>query len=149
MDPVLLRALLVTVGIVVLTLAGRWWQARDGRVQPGEDDDALARNHLDALGLHLRGASSGAVLLGSPTCAPCVQLKRILGELASERDGFRWVYADAADHLALADEHRVMRVPTLFVVDPEGRILARTSGVPNGEDLRRVLDGGRCDDLAA
>jgi thiol-disulfide isomerase/thioredoxin len=149
MDPILLRGLAVTVGVVVLTLIGRWWQARDGRVRLGEGDDLLARHHLDALGLDLRGSVAGAVLLGSPTCTPCVQVKRVLTELVTQRDGFRWVYADAADHLALTEEHRVMRVPTLFVLDPSGRILARTSGVPHLDDLRRVLDGERCDDLAA
>lgn len=149
MDPVLLRALAVAVGAVVLTLVGRWWRGRDGRVRLGDADDALGRDHLDALGLDLRGASAGAVLLGSPTCAPCVQVKRVLAQLAAEHDGFRWVYADAADHLALTDEHRVMRVPTLFVVDPAGRVLARTSGVPDIAELRAVLDGSRCGGLAA
>jgi hypothetical protein len=33
-----------------------------------------------------------------------------------------------------------MRVPTLFVLDPAGRILARTSGVPAKRDVERVLD---------
>jgi len=149
MDPMVLRALAVAVGVVVLTLIGRWWQARDGRVRPGEDHDALRRDDLDALGLDLRGASAGAVLLGSPTCTPCGQVKRVLADLATKRDGFRWVYADAADHLGLAEQHRVMRVPTLFVVDASGRILARSSGVPDVDDLERVLDGDRCDGLAA
>ena len=149
MDPMVLRALTLAVGVVVLTLVGRWWQARDGRVRPGAAHAALRRGDLDALGLDLRGASAGAVLLGSPTCAPCVQVKRVLADLATKRDGFRWVYADAADHLGLAEQHRVMRVPTLFVVDASGRILARSSGVPDVDDLERVLDGDRCDGLAA
>lgn len=152
MDPVLIRALAVALGVVVVVLVGRWWQGRDGRVRLGGDGVALGRHHLDALGLDLRGASRGAVLLGSPTCTPCVQVKRMLTELASQREGFRWVYAEAADHLALTEEHRVMRVPTLFVVDAAGRVLARISGVPDAEELSRVLDGdrrGRYDGLAA
>jgi hypothetical protein len=47
---------------------------------------------------------------------------------------------DAADHLDLARTHHVLRVPTLFVLDRRGRILARTSGVPAERDLLRVLD---------
>ena len=149
MDPLLLRALAVATGLIVLTLLGRWWQRRDGRVRIADEGEVLVADHLDALGLDLRGASAGAVLLGSPTCAPCVQVKRVLSDLEDERDGFRWVYADAADHLALTAEHRVLRVPTLFVLEPTGRILARTSGVPDGDELRRLLDGDRCDGLAA
>lgn len=148
MDPVLLRALLVAAGVVVLMALGRWRQGRDGRVRAGAQEAALG-DHLDALGLDLAGASAGAVLLGSPTCAPCEHVKRVLAELEAERDGFRWVYADAADHLALTEEHRVMRVPTLFVVEPGGRILGRSSGVPRADDVRRVLDGERLDGLAA
>lgn len=158
-DPVLLRLLLVLAGLAVVVAAGAWWQRRDGRVQvtaPGTDEDAddtahrLSPAQLGDVGLDLRGAEAGAVLLGSPTCAPCTSVKRILGEVADQRDGFRWVYADAAEHLDLAREHRVLRVPTLFVVDPQGRILARTSGVPAQDDLTAVLDrGADLDEFAA
>lgn len=149
MDPVVLRALLVVAGLVVLVLVGRWWQRRDGDLQATSDVAVIDDHHLDALGLDLDGADAGAVLIGSPTCAPCDSVKKVLGELEDERDGFRWVYADAADHLALTSEHRVLRVPTVLVVEPTGRILARTSGVPRADALRRVLDGEDPGPLAA
>ncbi|MCC5949110.1 MAG: thioredoxin family protein [Nitriliruptoraceae bacterium] len=165
MDPVLLRLLLVVAGVALVTLLGLALRRRDGRIvasaTPESDggasgggadtaDDAprLDASHLDAVGLDTDGAAAGAVLLGSPTCAPCDAVKAILSDLAQEREAFRWVYADAADHLDLAREHRVLRVPTLFVVDAEGRILGRTSGVPRPDDLRQLLDG-RDVDLAA
>ena len=141
MEALLLRALLVGVLLAALVVIGRWWQRRDGTVRAGHGA-ALATDHLDAVGLDLSGVSAGAVLLGSPTCTPCVAVKQVLGELEAERPGFRWVYADAADHLDLAEAHRILRVPTLLVVGQGGRILARTSGVPQADDLRRVLDEG-------
>jgi thiol-disulfide isomerase/thioredoxin len=141
MDPMLLRLLLVLGLLAVVTLGGRWWQRRDGHVRAPEDGEAITPEHLEDLGLDLRSADAGAVLLGSPHCSPCEAVKRVLGELADERRTFRWVVVDAALHLGLAEAHRVMRVPTLFLVDQDGRILARTSGVPRAEDLRRVLDG--------
>ncbi|MFA9432342.1 thioredoxin family protein [Egicoccus sp. AB-alg2] len=142
MEPVLLRLLLVVGLLAVVGLAGAWWQRRDGRVRGGDGAVTVAGEHLAAVGLDLRAASAGAVLLGSPTCAPCTAVKRVLGDLQAERQDFTWVYADAADHLDLAQAHRVLRVPTLLVVDAEGRLLARTSGVPDADDLRRVLDDG-------
>lgn len=156
-DPVLLRLLLVLGGLALVVAVGAWWQRRDGRVRTtdhadhgGDDTARLSADQLEAVGLELSGSSAGAVLLGSPTCAPCGIVKRILGEVADQRDGFRWVYADAADHLELAREHRVMRVPTLFLVDARGRILARTSGVPAQDELTAVLDrGDPLDDVAA
>jgi thiol-disulfide isomerase/thioredoxin len=141
MDPILLRLLLVVGLVAVVGLAGRWWQRRDGHVRAPEEGELITADHLDDLGLDLRGAEAGAVLLGSPHCSPCEQVKRVLGQLAGDRPAFRWVAVDAALHLGLAESHRVMRVPTLFLVQPDGRILARTSGVPRVDDLRRVLDG--------
>ncbi len=146
MDPVLLRALAVG-GLVVLVLLVGWvWRRRDGRLRHSDavgHQQRTARlhgDHLAAVGLDLTDAEAGAVLLGSPTCAPCDTVKQVLGDLAQERDRFRWVYADAGEHLRIAEEHRVLRVPTLFVVAPDGRIVARTSGVPRHDDLRRVLE---------
>jgi hypothetical protein len=149
MDPMVVR-LVVVVGLVAVVAAvGRWWRTRDGAVRAG-GEVRVDRRHLAAVGLDLAGAQAGALLLGSPTCAPCGTVKRLLGELAAERDGFRWVYADVADHLEVADQHRVLRVPTLLVVDGAGRLLARTSGVPRREELRAVLDGrGRLTEDAA
>ena len=156
-DPIVLRLLLVLVGLAVVVTAGTWWQRRDGRIvvtdEDAVDDEDAARlsgDQLRAVGLDLDDVAAGAVLLGSPTCAPCTTVKRILGEVADRRDDFRWVYADAADHLDLTREHRVLRVPTLFVVDADGRILARTSGIPAQDELTDVLDRGTgLDDVAA
>ncbi|MFA9444097.1 thioredoxin family protein [Egicoccus sp. AB-alg6-2] len=142
MDPILLRLVAVAALVALVAAFGTWWRRRDGRVQTGDGAARLAAHHLDAVGLRLERSGVGAVLLGSPTCTPCTAVKRVLRELASERDKFAWVYADAADHLDLATEHKVLRVPTLFLVDADGRVLARTSGVPLADDLRRVLDDG-------
>lgn len=136
----MITRLVITLAIVAAaTLFALWWQRRDGRVRT-DKAGRFSADQFRALGLEIEGADAVAILLGSPTCAPCVTVKQILGELAEERTDFRWSYADAADHLDIADAHHVMRVPTLFVLDPDGRILARTSGVPAKVDLRRVLD---------
>lgn len=140
MDPVLVRALGVLLLVAVVTLIGRWWRQRDRAVQPVAGSPRFSDDDLAEVGLDLDGAQAGAVLLGSPTCAPCQQVKRVLGEVADEQASFRWVYADAGDHLDLADRYAVRRVPTLFVVDAAGHLLARTSGVPTPDELRQVLD---------
>lgn len=138
MPDVLLRLLIVLAVVVAAGAFGLWWQRRDGRVS--DATGRFGRDQLADVGLDTSGADALAVLLGSPTCAPCVNVKRVLGEVQQERPRFRWVYADAADHLELARAHHVMRVPTLFVIDRKGQILARTSGVPGKRDLLRVLD---------
>lgn len=137
----MITRLVVTLAIVALaTIAALWWQHRQGKLRTDRRSGRFDAEHLRNVGLDGGNAKAVALLLGSPTCAPCVTVKQILGELAAERSDFRWAYADAADHLDIADAHHVMRVPTLFVLDRRGRILARTSGVPAKVDLQRVLD---------
>lgn len=143
MPDAVLRLLVVAAVIGVASIAGWWWNRRDGAVRTGESatrHGGFTPDQLTAVGLEVSGAEAVALLLGSPTCAPCVSVKRILGEVTEERPTFRWVYVDAAAHLDIAEAHHVMRVPTLFVLDPDGRILARTSGVPAKRDLLAVLD---------
>lgn len=142
MSPLALRLLSVLVLLAITALLGWWWQRRDGRVRHlGGAAERIAAGHLAGVGLELDGASAGAILLGSPTCAPCVAVERVLAELAASRPGLRWVKVDAADHIELADAHRVLRVPTLLVFDGDRRLLARTSGVPAAADLAAVIDG--------
>lgn len=144
MDPVLTRLLLVVAILVAVGLGGWWWQRRDGRVRdvatdagapPAFDDAQLAE-----VGLSLEAASAGAVLLSSPTCGSCHQVERILTEVADERPDFAWVSVDAGEHLELTRRHHVLRVPTLLVVDRDGHLLARTSGIPARHEIEQVID---------
>lgn len=137
--------LLVRIGIVATLLLGAavfgwWWNRRSGQMRTGHG--GFDRAQLRELGLDPVGAQALGILLGSPTCAPCRAVRNILRDLADERPDFRWVYVDAADHLDIAEVHHVLRVPTLFVLAPDGRILARTSGVPAKHDLERVIERG-------
>lgn len=141
-DPIVVRLVLVVVLVAVVLVTGRWWQGRDGRVSASTDGQGrvVDRRHLDAVGLDLSDARAGVVLIGSPTCAPCDTAKDVLSDLQRERDGLRWVYADAADHVELTAQHRILRVPTLLIVAPDGRVVARSSGVPRADELRRTID---------
>lgn len=144
MDPMLTRLLLVLALVAAVGLVGWWWQRRDGRVtETAAAADAppiFAPEQLADVGLDLGDAPAGALLLSSPTCSSCAQVQGILDEVAEVRPGFRWVTVDAVEHLDLAREHHVMRVPTLFVVDAAGHLLARTSGVPARHEVERVID---------
>ena len=144
MEELLLRLLIVLAVVTGAGAFGWWWQRRQGRVvEPMAAHDSrpvFDRRQLDEVGLRLVDAPAGAVLLSSPTCASCTQVQGILGEIAETRPGFEWVSVDAGEHLDLARQHQVMRVPTLFVVGPDGHLLARTSGVPARHELERLLD---------
>lgn len=138
MDPLLVRVLLVLAVVAAAGAAGWWWRRRDGRIREGVG--AFDRDQLAEVGLRPEGADALGLLLSSPSCSPCRTVRGILSDVAEERDRFRWVSVDAAEHLDLAERHGVMRVPTLFVLSTEGRILARTSGVPARHEIAGLLD---------
>lgn len=135
---VLLRLAIVVAVLGGAALVGWWWNRRQGEIKQAAGGFDTAQ--LEALGIRPDTADALGVLLGSPTCGPCESVKRVLAELESDRADFRWTYADAADHLDIAREHHVLRVPTLFILADDGRILARTSGVPAKHDLERVIE---------
>jgi thiol-disulfide isomerase/thioredoxin len=147
MDDILLRLVAVVALAVVVALAGRLWRARDGRVHASDEHSPTgaraATLALAEVGIAapLPSGTHAAVLLGSPTCAPCDTVKGLLTDLEGERDDFLWTSVDVDDHIDLVRDLRVMRVPTLLIVDDAGRIVARSSGVPRVQELRRVLDG--------
>ncbi len=138
MDPELLRLALVVTLLATASLAGMLWNRRDGRVQlvtlPAGEVSLASRLGLDG---HV---GTRAILFGSATCSPCDTVKSMLREVEAERDDFAWTYVDAAEHLDLADEHRVRRVPTLLVLDEDGSVRARTSGVPARDALRAAIE---------
>ena len=86
------------------------------------------------------GTPAMAVLLGSPTCARCPQVETVLAATAERVPGFRWVRVDAGDHLDLTRRLKVLRVPTVLVVDAGGNLLARTTSVPTVDRLVAAID---------
>ena len=146
MEDVLARLVLVAAILAAVGVFGWWWRRRDGRIHATETADdappAFDEAQLAEVGLTIDDASAGAVLLSSPTCGSCVQVQRILTEVAERRPDFAWVTVDAGEHLDLARRHHVLRVPTLFVVDAQGHLLARTSGIPARHELEQLLDEG-------
>lgn len=137
MDPLLTRVALVALVVLLATLAGKVWQRRDGRVAVAATPSG--RDHRAGLGLATDHDGPQAVLFGSATCAPCDTVKGLLREVEATHDGFRWQYVDAADRLDLADAHGVRRVPTLLVLDGRGEIVARSSGVPQRDELAAAV----------
>ena len=144
MEDVLARLALVAAVLAAVAVVGWWWRRRDGRLRTADTDDQAApafdQQQLDEVGLTIDGGAAGALLLSSPTCASCVQVQRILTEVVDQRPDFTWVSVDAGEHLDLARQHHVLRVPTLFVIDAQGHLLARTSGIPARHEVEQLID---------
>lgn len=147
-----LTGIVVVVGVLVLaTVFGRWRNRRDGRLRSvpraaSQDPlaDSAGRTRQDLAGpaqfrtLTALGVRPGAVTLvqfSSALCAPCRAARRVLVQVEGLVDGVHLVEVDVEHHLEAVREFRVWRTPTVLVVDADGRVVRRASGVPAGDEL--------------
>lgn len=85
------------------------------------------------------GASATVVQLSSAFCMPCRATRAVVGRAVATTTGVTAVDLDVADHLALGERLDVTSTPTVLVLDAQGRVRVRASGVPTLAQLRAAL----------
>jgi thiol-disulfide isomerase/thioredoxin len=115
-----------------------WWRRRDGRVRAGRPGERLTAADRTAVGV----PDEAVVLLEfvAPGCRACAAAKEVLDAVAGERHDVVVAVADVGEHLDLARAHSVLRAPTTLVVDRDGVVRHRVSGVPDPEQLAVTID---------
>lgn len=121
----------------------------DGREEPGvvedsPEDPSAAGSRLDATLLERLGVGPAPVTLlqfSSAFCAPCRAVRRVSSEVAELLPGVRHVEVDAESHLDEVRELGIWRTPTLLVLDAEGHVVKRATGVPSKPQLIAALAG--------
>lgn len=93
----------------------------------------------DRLGREL-GERATLVQFSSAFCQPCRATRVLLADVASKVDGVEHIEIDAESHLDLVRDIGIMRTPTTLVLDPDGRITARATGVPRKDQVLAALD---------
>nr|WP_239521377.1 thioredoxin family protein [Blastococcus saxobsidens] len=73
-------------------------------------------------------------------CGPCRATKARLDQLRATRPALATVHVDAESHLREVRELGVEVTPTLFFLDPAGRVLHRSSGAPGLGELAALVD---------
>ena len=130
----------VVVVLAVLAACGAfslWWRRREGRMV--EAHGLFDRRDL---GIGLREAPCATIVeFAGESCGPCAIVEERLDKIAEEVCDLRVVKIDAGDRLDLADRYNVRRVPTIFVTDPDLRIVWRASGVPSEDAIFKALLG--------
>lgn len=131
--------LVLAVVLVAATAFGVWRRRTDGRLR-ATDSAAPERPTFPAsdLGIAL-GPRATLVQFSSAFCAPCRATRRVLSEVADMVDGVVAVDVDAEAHLDLVREWNVLRTPTVFVLDAEGRVAQRAAGQPRTVDVIAAL----------
>jgi thiol-disulfide isomerase/thioredoxin len=130
-------AVLVVV-LVAATAFGLYRRRTDGRVRPVAGGAATQRMTVDELGQPL-GRKATLVQFSTAFCQPCRGTRQVLAEVAGMVDGVTHVEVDAEDNLDLVRRFDVMRTPTVFVLDADGAVVRRASGLPRKADIIAAL----------
>ena len=141
----------LVVLIVVLAAAtafGAYRRLTDGRIrgvdprtrprrvgEPAPDPDLVTAADL---GQPL-GERATLVQFSTAFCQPCRPTRRVLAEVADMVDGVRHVDVDAESHLDLVRRLQVLRTPTVLVLDRDGHVVRRATGVPRRADVVAAL----------
>lgn len=139
----LAAALLVAtaLGLTLRVRAGRFRPASAGRTAsagraatdggPATASGALTEADLGAS----LGRQATLVQFSTAFCAPCRPTRQILAQVADMVDGVAHVEIDAAERLDLVRRLRINSAPTVLVLDPDGAIVKRATGLPRKADV--------------
>jgi thiol-disulfide isomerase/thioredoxin len=137
----LAAALLVAtvLGVAMRRRAGQFRPASPGRPAkpgtPAKPAGALTEADLGA-GL---GRQATLVQFSTAFCAPCRPTRQILAQVAEMVDGVTHVEIDAAARMDLVQRLRINSTPTVLVLDPDGAIVKRATGLPRKADVIAAL----------
>ena len=135
---------LIALAVVLAAASVAWFllRQRQGRFRPGtagrpsSRDDVLSAADLGAP----LGAQATLVQFSTEVCAYCGPTRKLLTEVARERDGISFVEIDAAERMDLTRRLHVLSTPTVLVLDALGGIASRASGPPRKVDLLTAVD---------
>jgi thiol-disulfide isomerase/thioredoxin len=135
--------LIVVVAVLIIGIAiGGWRRRTDGRLRPAPAPAAAAApadsvapdvERLDPDLLTALGVAPGQATLlqfSSAFCAPCRAVRRVSSEVAGMIPGVQHVEVDAESHLDAVRALDIWRTPTLLVLEADGRVSRRATGVP-------------------
>ena len=122
----------VVVVLVTATVFGLLRRSRGGRLRTTAIADPVS------LDFEL-GERATLVQFSSAFCRPCVATRHVLGAVAGSVPGVRHVEVDAESHLDLVRRLDVMSTPTTLLLDRDGRVRRRATGVPRREAVLAAL----------
>ena len=131
-----MTGLIVLLVAVALTAAVAWVVS----IKNGRFSDKKDVEHLD---LHDLGSALGEratlVQFSSAFCAPCRATRVLLADIASRTPGVVTIEIDAEERLELTRRLNILRTPTVLVLDAEGRVTRRASGLPRRDQVMAAL----------
>lgn len=120
--------------LAAATAFGVAWRSRSGRITDHRQV-APETAALGGLGVDPAGAPVTLVQFSSAFCQPCRATRAVLDQVVTMLPDVRHVEVDAESHLDEVRALRVMRTPTVLIVDRAGRVVRRASGQPRVADV--------------
>lgn len=120
-------------------LLGVWWQRRQGVVRAARPASEGAAVDWPALGVSL-GERRTFVQFSSEFCSPCRSTYRVLDDVVAARPDVTHREMDVDEHHELVRAFGILRTPTVLVLDPSGREVARMSGSVSRTQAVEALD---------
>jgi thiol-disulfide isomerase/thioredoxin len=137
----LAAALLVAtaLGVAMRRRAGQFRPASPGTpAKPGTSAKPASTLTEADLGAGL-GRQATLVQFSTAFCAPCRPTRQILAQVADMVDGVAHVEIDAAARMDLVQRLRINSTPTVLVLDSDGAIVKRATGLPRKADVIAAL----------
>ncbi|MDQ3715174.1 MAG: thioredoxin family protein [Actinomycetota bacterium] len=148
----LAMVLLVVLGIALLRLRF------DGRirtaVRPGAPDrgglhanrrtgDAVAGGapSLSDIGIAVPADQVAVVQFSGEFCAICTPARTLVQRVLRDHPDIARIEVDVAEHLTAVRALDIRRTPTLLIVDEQGQVVHRSSGMPREAELRQAVSG--------
>ena len=127
----------LVAALAVATALGLAIRRRSGRMRPVKDSFPLT-SHGDStelltttdLGAPL-GERATLVQFSTEFCTYCGPTRALLGEVAAAETGVAVVEIDAAERMDLTRRLNIFATPTVLVLDADGAIVSRGSGLPD------------------
>jgi len=94
---------------------------------------------LADVGIALPSERVTVVQFSGEFCATCPQARTLVERVLQDHPEIAHLEVDVADHLEAVRALDIRRTPTLVIVDRQGRLISRASGMPREVELREAV----------
>lgn len=134
-----------TIALLLIAIAsGFAYKLLHGRGHKVKSNELIDLSKLKATnnGLPMLELGKCATLVQFTTeyCGQCPGVRRTLSQLAYRLGGLNFCEVDITERLDVAAHFNISQTPTVFLLDPKGKLVFRVGGVPKMSQLNQELE---------
>ena len=128
------------VAVLLTAVTAMVLKARNGRFATSPSTESTGGDRLTAADIgDALGERATLLQFSSAFCSPCRATRILLADISAKLDGVVTIDIDAEQHLDMVRRLNIMRTPTVLVLDADGAISTRASGLPRREQVLAAL----------